>query len=47
MTNKLTINQVKAVCDGETLAVAVPSFSAMLDINALLISRERMVYEIR
>ncbi|MGV0999343.1 MAG: hypothetical protein ACOYBQ_08465 [Fluviibacter sp.] len=38
--------QVKAVSDGETLAVAVASLTTLLDINALLIARERMLYGI-
>lgn len=38
--------QVKAVSDAQTLALAVDSLTALLDINALLIARERMVYGI-
>lgn len=39
-------SQVKAVSDGQTLAVAIASLTTLLDINALLIARERMVYGI-
>ncbi len=52
--NRLLLNQcfdrvhaqVKAVSDAETLAAAVASLTALLDINALLIAREHMVYGI-